>query len=188
VAQSTRPASHGHNSGQPLTDEEFDDLVLYYSRVIRAEEGKAAIKKAEADAARKEVNGQFKRMSADLKYTRKDFEALLDDQEKTAAELLAQEARRSRLYRAAGMMIGAQFELPSPRTPSPSRPRPGPRARAPTSPTRTRSRPSTSPRSCTRTGWPAGRASRRRPRCAWPGPRRSSPGAPSLTPTRRRWT
>jgi len=110
----TSTARQGHNSGQPLTDEEFDDLVLYYSRTIRTQEAKAAIKKAEYDSEKAEVKGLFSKMRGDLKYTRKEFEELLDRQEKTSAELLAEATRMGRLFQAGGVDVRPQLDLFAP--------------------------------------------------------------------------
>jgi len=103
----------GHN-GAPLTDEQFDDLVAYYTVKIRAQRRKADAKKAEYDAEREEVNGLFALVKGDLKYKRKEFEALLAAQDQTSAEFMTEEARRSRLFRAGGLVVGPQLDLFAP--------------------------------------------------------------------------
>lgn len=112
MARSTRAAAGiGHNK-TPLTDEEASALVTYYSLKILADEKVAAQKKADHDAARSTVNGHFKKLSADLGYSRKEFEAeVISKMQMTETEYLNSEARRSRLHTLAKLKPGEQTDL-----------------------------------------------------------------------------
>jgi hypothetical protein len=113
MARSTNAAAgSGHNSKQPLTDEEASALVTYYSLKILADEKVAAQKKADYDGARSAVNAHFKKLSADLGYTRKEFEAeVIDKMQMTETEYLNSEARRARLHTLAKLKPGEQIDL-----------------------------------------------------------------------------
>jgi hypothetical protein len=102
----------GHNKGpRLLTDEEHDDLVLYYSRLIRTQQTKADAKKAEYDVEKDGVNALFSKVKGDLRYKRKEFEQLLDAQRMKPAEFKADQARRLRLFQAGGLPVGQQLDL-----------------------------------------------------------------------------
>jgi hypothetical protein len=109
VARSNGTPSTGHNSGQLLTDEEFDDLKSYYARTIRAQQRVHDQKKAEADGERDKVTSLFKRMAADLKTTRQDFQTYLTDLSRPRSEFKSREKARQRLYANSG--LDTQFEL-----------------------------------------------------------------------------
>lgn len=105
------PATAGHNKA-PLTDEEAAALTVYYELKIIEDQRKVDAKKVELDGLREVVNGHFKRMTADLHYTRKEFEAeVIVKGRMTEVEYLNSEARRSRLHRLAGLKQGEQLDL-----------------------------------------------------------------------------
>lgn len=101
----------GHNSAEPLTDDEASALVLHYElRINEAQRALDAIL-VTAKSARDVVNGHFKRMTADLQFTRKDFEAeVIAKSRMSEAEYLAAERKRQRLHRLAGR-AGDQLDL-----------------------------------------------------------------------------
>lgn len=101
----------GHNSKAPLTDDERADLQVYYEVKIRTAQKAADEIKAKLDVAREETNFWFKRLSADLKISRKDFVGLLQDKDLSEAEFIKKEATRLQMYRNAGMPVGTQLAL-----------------------------------------------------------------------------
>lgn len=111
--EDTAPAAvAGHNSGAPLSDEDQAALTTYYQLKIIEDQRKVDAIQVDLKAARDKVNGHFKRMTADLHFTRKEFEAeVVEKLNMTAAEYLASEAKRSRLHRLAGLKSGDQLDL-----------------------------------------------------------------------------
>lgn len=103
-----RPAPKDHNSG-PLNDEEEAALYAYFSLKIRAQQKKAAAKKAEYDAEREEVTALFAKVKGELRVKRKDFEELLAAQEKSETEFRADEAKRLRRFLMGGLPVGTQL-------------------------------------------------------------------------------
>ncbi len=94
-----------------LTTDEFDDLQVFYNLKTREARRKADAIKAELDVAREEVGSWYSRMHADLRYTRKEFEAMQADQDLSPAEFLAKEAKRTRLYQSGALKPGDQLEF-----------------------------------------------------------------------------
>jgi len=95
-----------------LTDAEQQALVTYYALKIIEDQRKVAALKVSMDLAKKVVNGHFKRLKADLLYSRKEFEAeVLEKMQMTEAEDLAAEKRRARLRKLAGLQAGQQLDL-----------------------------------------------------------------------------
>lgn len=105
-------ASAGHNSKTPLTEDEAAALTTYYALKVIEGQRKADAAKVDYDAARSVVNGHFKRLKADLGFTRKEFEAeVIEKLNMTEAEYLAGEKARARLHRLAGLSQGEQIDL-----------------------------------------------------------------------------
>lgn len=112
MARAKRSTPGPHHNGAPLTDEEASALVVYYELKIIEDQRKVDAKKVEFDSARDVVNGHFKRMTADLGFTRKEFEAEVVAKGKmTEVEYLNAEARRTRLHKLAGRKVGEQIDL-----------------------------------------------------------------------------
>lgn len=106
------PAASGHNSKAPLTEEEAAALTTYYSLKIIEDERKVAAAKIAVDGAREIVNGHFKRLKADLGFSRKEFEAeVISKLNMTDAEFASSEKKRDRLHRLAGLKQGEQLDL-----------------------------------------------------------------------------
>lgn len=105
-------AGQGHNGPAPLTEEEASALTTHYALKLLAQDRVCAIKKAELDTETTARNALFKRVSADLKFTRKEFQAeVLDKLGMTDAEYLNAEKKRDRLHRLAGLKPGEQIDL-----------------------------------------------------------------------------
>lgn len=106
------PSPTGHNSKIPLTEDEAAALTVYYELKIIQDQRKVDAKKVEFDGLREVVNGHFKRMTADLGFTRKEFEAeVIVRGRMTEVEYANAEARRTRLHRLAGLKQGDQIDL-----------------------------------------------------------------------------
>lgn len=104
-------AGPGHN-GPPLTEEEASALTIHYQLKIQADQRKVDVLVADLGGARKVVNGHFKRLSADLGFTRKEFEAeVLAKLNMTPEAFANSEKRRNRLYHLAGLKEGQQIDL-----------------------------------------------------------------------------
>lgn len=110
MARSKKTPGQGHNS-EPLTDDELAALQVHYGLKIRSARHVAAEAKATYDTARGEVNALFKRAGADLKWTRKEFEDLLEKQDMSDAEFKHAEAKRSKRYELGGLPVGAQLDM-----------------------------------------------------------------------------
>jgi ribosome modulation factor len=106
------PAQTGHNSDGKLTDEEAAALTTHFALKIIAQQKVVALKQAELDGERNQVNGLFKLVSKDLQITRKDFEAnVIAVLGMSEAEYLSAERKRDRLHRLAGVKTGEQIDL-----------------------------------------------------------------------------
>lgn len=106
------PAGEGHNTKGGLTEDEAAALTVYYELKIIEDQRKVDAAKVTLDAARSVVNGHFKRMTADLGFTRKEFEAeVVAKGRMTEAEYLSSERRRQRLHRLSGRAPGEQLDL-----------------------------------------------------------------------------
>lgn len=105
--------SIGHNA-EPLTEEEIEALQTHYELKIRAEQREVVQAAEVVKTKRSAVNGSFKRMTADLKYTRAEFEDMLAKRDMTEAAFLAAEAKRAAMYRRAGLPTaqGDLFDKP----------------------------------------------------------------------------
>jgi hypothetical protein len=105
------PATSGHNK-PPLTEDEAGALTVYYELKIIEDQRKVDAKKVELDGLREVVNGHYKRMTADLHFTRKEFEAeVIVKGRMTEVEYLNSEARRSRLHVLSGRKPGEQLSI-----------------------------------------------------------------------------
>jgi len=111
MARKPTAGDHGHNSGEPLTDDEIAALQHYYADKIRRQDRKAAEAKAAYDLERTEVNSLFALVKGDLKYSRKEFEEVLAAQDKSEAEFRHDEAKRARRFSLHGLPVGAQLEM-----------------------------------------------------------------------------
>lgn len=105
-----KAAGIGHNQPEPLTEEELAALQTHHELKIRGQLRKVATAKAAHDLEKTEVNGLFKKASADLKVTRKELEDMIAKRDMTETEFLAAEAKRNALYRRAGLPV-AQADL-----------------------------------------------------------------------------
>lgn len=100
----------GHNGA--LTEDEAAALTVYYQLKIIEAQRKVDALMVDVKSARDVVNGHFKRMTADLKFTRKDFEReVIEKLNMSEAEYLAAERKRARLHKLAGLAHGEQLDL-----------------------------------------------------------------------------
>lgn len=105
------PPGAGHNH-RDLTDEEAEALGVHHQLAITQEQRKLDAMLVDVSNQRKLVNGNFKRMTADLGYTRKDFQTeVLDKLQMTEAEYRAHVAKVDKLHRIAGLKQGEQLDL-----------------------------------------------------------------------------
>lgn len=105
------PAS-GHNSNAKLTEDEAAALTVHYELKIIEAQRKVDALAVDLKSARSVVNGHFKRMTADLQFTRKEFEAeVIVLGRMTEAQYLNAEKRRARLHRLSGRAPGEQLDL-----------------------------------------------------------------------------
>jgi hypothetical protein len=112
MARKASTPGEGHNSKTPLTDDEAAALTVYYELKIIEAQRKVDALMVDMKSARDVVNGHFKRMTADLGFTRKDFEAeVIALGQMTEAEYINHEKRRARLHRLAGRAVGEQLDL-----------------------------------------------------------------------------
>ena len=104
-------ARQGHNSGDPLTEEQKSALLHYHLIAIRQLGQTARVIKATYDAARNDVSKAMAACKGDLGFKRKDLEDLLAALDMTEAEFrMAENARRER-YSMAGLPIGEQLDM-----------------------------------------------------------------------------
>jgi hypothetical protein len=104
-------AQRGHNSGEPLTEEQKSALLHHHLIAIRKLGQTARVIKATYDAARNDVSKATAACKGDLGFKRKDLEDLLAALDMTEAEFrMAENARRER-YSMAGLPIGEQLDM-----------------------------------------------------------------------------
>jgi hypothetical protein len=109
--QEPAPPPSGHNK-PPLSDEDAAALTTHYELKIREAQRKVDAIQIDLKSARDVVNGHFKRMTADLGFSRKEFEAeVIATANMSEAEYLAAERKRARLHRLAGKNPGEQLDL-----------------------------------------------------------------------------
>lgn len=101
----------GHNSGEPLTDDEAAALQTFFTLKIRAQQRRAAEAKASYDAERNEVNALFSQARGEVRLTRKELEEVMAAQDMTEAEFHHAEAKRLQRLRYGGLPVGTQLEL-----------------------------------------------------------------------------
>lgn len=102
----------GNNKPPALTDDEAAALTTHYQLKIIEAQRKVDALMVDVKGARDTVNGHFKRMTADLKFTRQDFEReVIAKLNMTEAEYLSSERKRARLHKLAGLAIGEQLDL-----------------------------------------------------------------------------
>jgi hypothetical protein len=107
-----KPAGIGDNAKTPLTEDEAAALTVYYELKVIEDQRRVDAKAVELKGLRDVVNGHFKRMTADLGFTRKEFEAeVIVKGRMTEVEYLNSEARRSRLHVLSGRKPGEQLDL-----------------------------------------------------------------------------
>lgn len=111
MPRSDAVAAQGHNK-PPLTEDERSALATYYELKIIEDERKVAALMVDLKSARTVVNGHFKRMTADLGFTRLEFDAeVVKIGQLSDAEYARREARRNDLHRLAGRKSGEQQDL-----------------------------------------------------------------------------
>lgn len=111
-AEGGSPAPAGHNSKTPLTDDEKSALTVHYELKIIEDQRKVDALLVDLKSARDVVNGHFKRMTADLGFTRKEFEAeVIVLGQLSEVEYRNRERRRAHLHKLAGRKIGDQLDL-----------------------------------------------------------------------------
>jgi hypothetical protein len=111
MPRSTTTAQRGHNSGEPLTDEQKSALLHHHLIAVRKLEQTARVIKATYDAAKNDVSKAMAACKGDLGFKRKDLEDLLAALDMTEAEFrMAENARRKR-YSMAGLPIGEQLDM-----------------------------------------------------------------------------
>lgn len=101
----------GHNSGEPLSDDDAAALHAYFETKVRAQRRKVEAAKIEAKAQTDTLNALFTTVRAEMRQTRKDFEDTLAKADMTEAEFRNSEAARTRRYALAGLPVGTQLEL-----------------------------------------------------------------------------
>lgn len=111
VGEHTAAPATTHNKA-PLSEEDQTALTTHYQlKIVEAQRRVDAIQ-VDLKSARDVVNGHFKRMTADLGVTRQDFEReVIANLNKSEAEYLAAERKRTRLHRLAGLKVGEQLDL-----------------------------------------------------------------------------
>ncbi|KQW79738.1 hypothetical protein [Brevundimonas sp. Root1279] len=92
----------------PNANEEAN--FLSHLNKLRTQQNRVAIKKAELDAERSVMNDMFNEAKGDG-FKRKELQAILDDGKASVRDLVAEEERRAKLRRWAGLPAGAQPDL-----------------------------------------------------------------------------
>lgn len=102
----------GHNENGGMSDDDAAALTVHYQLKITESQRALDALLVDVAAARKTVNGHFKRMNADLQFTRKEFQAdVLDKLNMTEVAFLNAERKRERLQRLAGLRQGEQLDF-----------------------------------------------------------------------------
>lgn len=111
MGRSNAVPAEGHNS-KGLTPDEREALGVHHQVAISAAQKKLDVALAEVSGLRKVVNGNFKRMTADLGFTRDRFQGeVLDKLSMTPAEYANYVAETDALHRIAGLKTGEQLDL-----------------------------------------------------------------------------
>jgi len=111
MARAKKNPGPGHNSGEPLTEDEIAALEALFSQKIRAAEKEFLEAKAVADGKRQVINDNFALVKAELRTSRKDFEAFMAKQDLSEAEFAAEFEKEMARYRRHGMPVGAQQDM-----------------------------------------------------------------------------
>lgn len=111
MARKPKADGIGHNSGEPLSDEDRAALVQFHAVNIFKAEHVVAQAKASYDAAKGDVRSHFAKVKGDLGITRKDFEEVLTAMKMTENEFRSHENRRARRFADAGLPVGKQLDL-----------------------------------------------------------------------------
>lgn len=111
MARKPKADGIGHNSGEPLSDEDRAALVQFHAVNIFKAEHVAARAKADYDAAKSDLRSHFAKVKGDLGFTRKDFEEVLTAMKMTEAEFRSTENRRNKRFQLAGLPVGKQLDL-----------------------------------------------------------------------------
>lgn len=106
----TPTATSGHNV-TPLTLDDQIALGVHHQLKITAEQRKLDALLVDVSNQRKVVNGAFKRMTADLGDSRKDFQAeVIDKLQMSPTEYATHLKKVDRLHRIAGLKEGEQID------------------------------------------------------------------------------
>lgn len=101
----------GHNSGDPLTDDEKAALLHRHMVTIRMAQKAADVIKATYDAARTTVNNHFAAAKGDLGINRKNLTELLDALGLTEVAFRHNENARRERFELAGLPMGGQLDM-----------------------------------------------------------------------------
>jgi len=101
----------GHNSGDPLTDDEKAALLHRHMVTIRMAQKAADVIKATYDAARTTVNNHFAAAKGDLGINRKNLTELLDALGLTEVAFRHNENLRRERFELAGLPMGGQLDM-----------------------------------------------------------------------------
>lgn len=111
MARAKKTPGPGHNV-TPLTEDEKSALVTHYELKIIESQRKVDAIQVDLKSARDVVNGHFKRMTADLGYTRQRFQVeVIDKLSMTDDEYAAFQAETAELHTIAGLRSGDQIDL-----------------------------------------------------------------------------
>jgi len=111
MARKPKAGDHGHNSGEPLTDDEKSALLHRHLVTIRKLQKAADVIKATYDAARTEVNNAFAACKGDLSYNRKQLTELLEALAQTEVAFRNNENARRERFNLAGLPMGSQLDM-----------------------------------------------------------------------------
>jgi len=111
MARKPKAGDHGHNSGEPLTDDEKAALLHRHLVTIRQDMKAAGVIKATYDAALAKVNQGFAACKGDLGYKRKDLVELLDALGMTEVAFRHNENARRERFNLAGLPMGGQLDM-----------------------------------------------------------------------------
>lgn len=112
MARSKTETGVGHNSRGGLDAGEIEALGVHHQLKISAEQTKLAVLVEQVASQRKVVNAAFKRMTADLGFTRDRFETeVIDKLNMTPDEYAAFCVETDMLHRIAGLKQGEQIDL-----------------------------------------------------------------------------
>lgn len=111
MARKPKADGIGHNSGDPLTDDEKAALLHRHMVTIRMAQRAANVIKATYDAARTTVNNHFAAAKGDLGINRKNLTELLDALGLTEVAFRHNENLRRERFELAGLPLGGQLDM-----------------------------------------------------------------------------